>query len=56
MLNTIQISRALAALFVIFNHYASYAFGVDVGGFGVDIFFVISKAYICNAHNFCCLW
>jgi peptidoglycan/LPS O-acetylase OafA/YrhL len=42
MLNSIQLLRAFAALSVVLNHYASYAFGIDVGGFGVDIFFIIS--------------
>jgi peptidoglycan/LPS O-acetylase OafA/YrhL len=42
MLNSIQLLRAFAALSVVLNHYASYAFGVNVGGFGVDVFFIIS--------------
>jgi peptidoglycan/LPS O-acetylase OafA/YrhL len=42
MLKSIQLLRAIAAISIVLNHYASYAFGIDVGGFGVDIFFIIS--------------
>lgn len=40
MINSLQILRALAAYAVFFTHYA--VFGLHVGGFGVDIFFIIS--------------
>ncbi|TLU98222.1 acyltransferase family protein [Dyadobacter luticola] len=49
MLNSIQILRAIAALLVVFAHFEFVE--PAVGGFGVDIFFVISgfiMAYIVN--------
>ncbi|MGV3601789.1 MAG: acyltransferase family protein [Dyadobacter fermentans] len=47
MLNSIQILRAIAALFVVFAHFEYIK--PTIGGFGVDIFFIISgfiMAYI----------
>ncbi|MCE7063541.1 acyltransferase [Dyadobacter sp. CY343] len=49
MLNSIQILRAIAALLVVFAHFEFIH--PAVGGFGVDIFFIISgfiMAYIVN--------
>lgn len=40
MINSLQILRAFAAYAVFFTHYA--LFGLHIGGFGVDIFFIIS--------------
>jgi len=40
MIKNLQVLRALAALLVVFYHYHFY--GLYVGAFGVDIFFVIS--------------
>jgi peptidoglycan/LPS O-acetylase OafA/YrhL len=52
MLNSIQILRAIAALLVVFAHF-EYVHPA-VGGFGVDIFFIISgfiMAYIVNKNS-----
>ena len=49
MINSIQILRAIAAFGVFFAHYN--LFGIHSGGFGVDIFFIISGfiiAYVVN--------
>ncbi|CAG5073271.1 hypothetical protein DYBT9623_04755 [Dyadobacter sp. CECT 9623] len=52
MLNSIQILRAIAALLVVFAHFEFVK--PAVGGFGVDIFFIISgfiMAYIVNKNS-----
>ncbi|REG98246.1 acyltransferase family protein [Flavobacterium aquicola] len=55
MIKSIQLLRTVAALGVVFSHYNFY--DLDTGGFGVDIFFIISGFIIAymvnkNTHNF----
>ncbi|WP_348823529.1 acyltransferase family protein [Flavobacterium aestuarii] len=55
LIKSIQLLRTVAALGVVFSHYNFY--GLDTGGFGVDIFFIISGFIIAymvnkNTHNF----
>lgn len=40
MINSLQLLRAIAAFGVVFTHYNFY--NLDVGGFGVDVFFILS--------------
>jgi peptidoglycan/LPS O-acetylase OafA/YrhL len=57
-IKSIQLLRATAALAVVYTHYSVYAFPqFHTGGFGVDIFFIISGFIIAfivsnNTRNF----
>jgi exopolysaccharide production protein ExoZ len=57
MIKSIQLLRTVAALGVVFKHYNFY--GLDTGGFGVDIFFIISGfiiAYMVNKNTNNFMW